>query len=241
MDLNCCLSLLWSTACVESRPTVAAYRMVPDPNLCPYTSPTCLLYLFDLSRVWNMAEAVLEVVRENLNSLLQKELGIFPSFDEDLKRLASLFTTIKATLAYVEEQKFSNRSIKTKFHLTEMVPERRSGVVKGRQSVKLPHSSLNLKCMEEKKKKDKFVDIFIGDASNHEDFSLAKSIFMMWEDHKIIEEDIFRLKALKLQSANGNEENEMAQEQRAKTREKLEEEALLCNQQMKSDSTTYKG
>ncbi|ESW29496.1 hypothetical protein PHAVU_002G075000 [Phaseolus vulgaris] len=59
-----------------------------------------------------MAEAVLEVVLGNLNSLVQKELGLFLGFDQDLERLASLFTTIKATLADAEERQFSNRSIK---------------------------------------------------------------------------------------------------------------------------------
>jgi len=59
-----------------------------------------------------MAEAVLEVVLGNLNSLVQKKLGLFLGFGEDLERLASLFTTIKATLADAEERQFSNRSIK---------------------------------------------------------------------------------------------------------------------------------
>jgi len=59
-----------------------------------------------------MAEAVLEIVVGNLNTLVEKELGLFLDFDKDLERLASLFTTIKATLADAEEQQFSNRSIK---------------------------------------------------------------------------------------------------------------------------------
>ncbi|XP_014512377.1 disease resistance protein RGA2-like isoform X1 [Vigna radiata var. radiata] len=59
-----------------------------------------------------MAEAVIEVVLGNLNSLVQKELGLFLGFDQDLERLASVFTTIKATLADAEEQQFSSRSIK---------------------------------------------------------------------------------------------------------------------------------
>ncbi|KAJ1391661.1 Virus X resistance protein-like, coiled-coil domain [Sesbania bispinosa] len=59
-----------------------------------------------------MAEAVLEVVLENLSSLIQKELGLFLGFNQDLKRLASLLTTIKATLEDAEEKQFSNRAIK---------------------------------------------------------------------------------------------------------------------------------
>ncbi|QCE05859.1 disease resistance protein RPM1 [Vigna unguiculata] len=59
-----------------------------------------------------MAEAIIELVLGNLNSLVQKELELFLCFDQDLERLASVFTTIKATLADGEEQQFSNRSIK---------------------------------------------------------------------------------------------------------------------------------
>ncbi|KAG5051455.1 Putative disease resistance protein RGA1 [Glycine soja] len=59
-----------------------------------------------------MAEAVLEIVLENLKSILQKELGQFLGVDDDMKRLASLFTTIKATLEDAEEKQFSNRVIK---------------------------------------------------------------------------------------------------------------------------------
>ena len=62
--------------------------------------------------ILRMAEAVLETVLENLNSLIQKELGLFLGFDQDVKRLVSLFTTIKATLADAEERQFSDRSIK---------------------------------------------------------------------------------------------------------------------------------
>ncbi|QCD90579.1 hypothetical protein DEO72_LG4g1536 [Vigna unguiculata] len=57
-----------------------------------------------------MAKAVLEIVVGNLNTLVEKELGLFLDFDKDLERLASLFTTIKATLADAEEQHFSNRT-----------------------------------------------------------------------------------------------------------------------------------
>ncbi|KAH1264397.1 Disease resistance protein RGA2 [Glycine max] len=59
-----------------------------------------------------MAEAVVEIVLEKLNSLIQKELGLFFGFDEDMKRIASLLTTIKATLEDAEEKKFSNIGIK---------------------------------------------------------------------------------------------------------------------------------
>ncbi|RDX72819.1 Disease resistance protein RGA2, partial [Mucuna pruriens] len=61
---------------------------------------------------YNMAEFVLETALGNLNSLVQKELGLFLGFDQDLERLTSLFTTIKATLEDAEEKQFSDRAIK---------------------------------------------------------------------------------------------------------------------------------
>ncbi|CAJ1931531.1 unnamed protein product [Sphenostylis stenocarpa] len=60
----------------------------------------------------NMAEFVLEKVIGNLSSLVRKELGLFLGFDQDLERLASLFTAIKATLEEAEEKQFSNKAIK---------------------------------------------------------------------------------------------------------------------------------
>ncbi|XP_003599016.3 putative disease resistance protein RGA3 isoform X1 [Medicago truncatula] len=59
-----------------------------------------------------MAEAVIEVVLNNLSSLAQKKLDLFLSFDQDLKSLASLLTTIKATLEDAEEKQFTDRAVK---------------------------------------------------------------------------------------------------------------------------------
>eukprot|EP00256_Glycine_max_P045444 XP_006597652.2 LOW QUALITY PROTEIN: disease resistance protein RGA2 [Glycine max] len=59
-----------------------------------------------------MAEFVLETVLRNLNSLVQKELALFLGFDQDLERLTTLFTTIKATLEDAEEKQFSDRAMK---------------------------------------------------------------------------------------------------------------------------------
>ena len=59
-----------------------------------------------------MAEAVIEVVLNNLSSLAQKKLDLFLSFDQDLKSLASFLTTIKATLEDAEEKQFTDRAIK---------------------------------------------------------------------------------------------------------------------------------
>jgi len=59
-----------------------------------------------------MAEAVLELVLQNLNSFIQKKLALFLGFDQDFKSLSSLLTTIKATLEDAEEKQFSDKSIK---------------------------------------------------------------------------------------------------------------------------------
>ncbi|KAK7380653.1 hypothetical protein VNO78_33168 [Psophocarpus tetragonolobus] len=59
-----------------------------------------------------MAEAVLEIALETLSSFIGNELGLFLGFDEQMKRLASLLTTIKATLEDAEEKQFSDRAIK---------------------------------------------------------------------------------------------------------------------------------
>ncbi|RHN55113.1 putative P-loop containing nucleoside triphosphate hydrolase [Medicago truncatula] len=59
-----------------------------------------------------MAEAVLEVVLHNLNSLIQKKLALFLGFDQDFKSLSSLLTTIKATLEDAEEKQFTDKAIK---------------------------------------------------------------------------------------------------------------------------------
>ncbi|XP_045812709.1 putative disease resistance protein RGA3 [Trifolium pratense] len=58
-----------------------------------------------------MAEAVLEVVLNNLSSLIHKEISIFLDFQQDFNSLSSLLTTIKATLDDAEEQQFSNRAL----------------------------------------------------------------------------------------------------------------------------------
>jgi len=59
-----------------------------------------------------MAEAVLEVVLDNLSSLVQKEIGLFLGFEKDFKSLSSLLTTIKATLEDAEEKQFTYKAIK---------------------------------------------------------------------------------------------------------------------------------
>ncbi|AES96468.2 blight resistance protein, putative [Medicago truncatula] len=55
-----------------------------------------------------MAEAVLEVVLGNLSELIRKELGLFLGSDQEFNRLASVLTTIKATLEDAEEKQFTD-------------------------------------------------------------------------------------------------------------------------------------
>ncbi|KAK7383392.1 hypothetical protein VNO78_29071 [Psophocarpus tetragonolobus] len=59
-----------------------------------------------------MAEAVLKGVLGNLSTLVGKEVGLFLSFDQDLKRLASLLTSVMATLEDAEEKQFSDKPVK---------------------------------------------------------------------------------------------------------------------------------
>ncbi|QCE15058.1 hypothetical protein DEO72_LG11g2066 [Vigna unguiculata] len=56
-----------------------------------------------------MAEVVLELVLENLSSLVGNELSLFLGCHDDLERLANLLTTIKATLEDAEQKQFSDR------------------------------------------------------------------------------------------------------------------------------------
>jgi hypothetical protein len=59
-----------------------------------------------------MAEAVLELVLDNLSSLIQKEMGLFLGFEKDFKSLQSLFARIKAILEDTEEKQFTEKAIK---------------------------------------------------------------------------------------------------------------------------------
>ncbi|KAK2427407.1 putative disease resistance protein RGA3 [Trifolium repens] len=58
-----------------------------------------------------MAEAVIEIVLESLSSLAQKEIGLFLGFDQELGKISSLFTRIKATLEVAEEKQFTDKDI----------------------------------------------------------------------------------------------------------------------------------
>ncbi|KAI4313471.1 hypothetical protein L6164_026450 [Bauhinia variegata] len=58
-----------------------------------------------------MAEAILEVLLENLSSFVQKELGLFLGINQELKRLSSILSTVRAVLEDAEEKQFSDRAI----------------------------------------------------------------------------------------------------------------------------------
>ncbi|KAK2373600.1 putative disease resistance protein RGA3 [Trifolium repens] len=58
-----------------------------------------------------MAEALIEIVLESLSSLAQKEIGLFLGFDQELEKISSLFTRIKATLEVAEEKQFTDKDI----------------------------------------------------------------------------------------------------------------------------------
>jgi len=59
-----------------------------------------------------MTEFVVESVLHNLNTLIQKQLKPFLSFNQDLRRLAVMFSTIKPLLEDAEEKQFSNIEIR---------------------------------------------------------------------------------------------------------------------------------
>ncbi|CAJ1931547.1 unnamed protein product [Sphenostylis stenocarpa] len=61
---------------------------------------------------YNMTQFVVESVLEKLDSLIQKGLRPFLSFDQDLMRLANMFATIKASLEDAEEKQFSDTAVK---------------------------------------------------------------------------------------------------------------------------------
>ncbi|KHN14363.1 Putative disease resistance protein RGA3 [Glycine soja] len=117
-----CLEKLWLSNCREVESLQALQDMTSLQELKLKHLPKleslpdcfgCLPSLHTLIlQSYNMAEFVLETLLGNLKSLVQKELLLFLGFDQDLERLSSLFTAIKATLEDAEEKQFSNRAIK---------------------------------------------------------------------------------------------------------------------------------
>ncbi|KAF7809252.1 putative disease resistance protein RGA3 [Senna tora] len=63
-----------------------------------------------------MAEAVIEVLLENLSSLIKKELGLFLGVHQEMKRLSSILTTIKAVIEDAEEKRFTNKALQNWLH-----------------------------------------------------------------------------------------------------------------------------
>ncbi|KAJ7942583.1 Disease resistance protein [Quillaja saponaria] len=59
-----------------------------------------------------MAEAIIQVVLENLNSPIQKEFGLLFGVHREMEKLSSILTTIKAVLEDAEEKQFTGREIK---------------------------------------------------------------------------------------------------------------------------------
>ncbi|KAK7359002.1 hypothetical protein VNO77_00945 [Canavalia gladiata] len=59
-----------------------------------------------------MAEALVEIVLQNLNSLLQKELASFWGIHREVEKLSRIFTAIKAVLEDAEEQQITNHAVR---------------------------------------------------------------------------------------------------------------------------------
>ncbi|KAL5563598.1 hypothetical protein UlMin_033345 [Ulmus minor] len=59
-----------------------------------------------------MAEAFLSVLLENLNSLIQKRVGLLWGVNREMEKLSSMLSTIVAVLEDAEERQFTDRAIK---------------------------------------------------------------------------------------------------------------------------------
>ncbi|KAH7514973.1 hypothetical protein FEM48_Zijuj11G0147000 [Ziziphus jujuba var. spinosa] len=59
-----------------------------------------------------MAEALLTIMLENLNSLIQKEFGLLWGVNKEMERLSSILSTIHDVLEDAEEKQLRNREIK---------------------------------------------------------------------------------------------------------------------------------
>ncbi|PHT49669.1 putative disease resistance protein RGA4 [Capsicum baccatum] len=59
-----------------------------------------------------MAEAFIEVLLQNLSSFIQKELGLLYGVDEELRKLSSSLSTIKAVLQDADQEQLSEKAIR---------------------------------------------------------------------------------------------------------------------------------
>ncbi|KAL6985656.1 hypothetical protein U1Q18_019031 [Sarracenia purpurea var. burkii] len=59
-----------------------------------------------------MAEALLSVLLQNLNTLIQKEFGLLWGVDKDMKKLVSVLSAIQAVIDDAEEKQLSDRAIR---------------------------------------------------------------------------------------------------------------------------------
>lgn len=58
-----------------------------------------------------MAEAILQVVIENLNSLMGKELGLLYGVEKEMEKLSSTLSTIQAVLEDAEERQPTDKPL----------------------------------------------------------------------------------------------------------------------------------
>ncbi|GMN60498.1 hypothetical protein TIFTF001_029585 [Ficus carica] len=59
-----------------------------------------------------MAEALVKVVLENLNSLIQKQFGLLWGVQKEMDKLSSTFSTVLAVLEDAEERQFTERAVR---------------------------------------------------------------------------------------------------------------------------------
>ena len=58
-----------------------------------------------------MAEALLQVVLDNLNSLIKNELGLLQGYEKEMEKLSSTLSTIQAVLEDAEEKQLNDKAL----------------------------------------------------------------------------------------------------------------------------------
>jgi hypothetical protein len=59
-----------------------------------------------------MAEALLKVLANNIYSMIQQEIGMLWGIENEMQKLASLFTTIQAVMEDAEEKQFKDLAVR---------------------------------------------------------------------------------------------------------------------------------
>ncbi|KAI4353301.1 hypothetical protein L6164_002260 [Bauhinia variegata] len=107
---------------VDSKTLCDANKLVQSildkyiPSIHPQAPSTSEFFLALHFVSPKMAEAFLEVLLENLSSLIKKELGLYFGVEKEMRRLSSMLSTIRAMLEDAEEKQLSDRAIRDWLH-----------------------------------------------------------------------------------------------------------------------------